>query len=389
MELQHGGNIYDGSLERFRREGTLLDFSANINPLGMPEGVRRAVTEALDQAVHYPDPLCRRLKSDLSEYHKVPEDFLICGNGGADLIYRLAYALRPKRALLTAPTFSEYEEALKQTGTELLFYRMEADLEVRKDILEQMEQRPHVMFLCNPNNPTGILTDQELLIQILKKAEHLGIFLVLDECFLDFVKKPENYSLLQDLPLTCLELTVANTHRILENPADREAREALGLATDLGGYAIMVGGTSGAHLTSFSLVDLTAHGTACGIMNPYYAVFYSPAIQPQLEAVGGVLKKYGFMEQDPSELKGRERAEAVARGMIAFGRSVGAPVQLSELPGFSEKYVDRILTAAKDPSLSMKLKNMPVPMTAADVDEYMEPVIRAAVDGDLSQIVNK
>ena len=191
MELQHGGNIYDGSLERFRREGTLLDFSANINPLGMPEGVRRAVTEALDQAVHYPDPLCRRLKSALSEYHKVPEDFLICGNGGADLIYLLAYALRPKRALLTAPTFSEYEEALKQTGTELLFYRMEADLEVRKDILEQMEQRPDVMFLCNPNNPTGILTDQELLIQILKKAEHLGIFLVLDECFLDFTGQEE------------------------------------------------------------------------------------------------------------------------------------------------------------------------------------------------------
>ena len=157
----------------------------------MPEGVRRAVTEALDQAVHYPDPLCRRLKSALSEYHKVPEDFLICGNGGADLIYRLAYALRPKRALLTAPTFSEYEEALKQTGTELLFYRMEADLEVRKDILEQMEQRPDVMFLCNPNNPTGILTDQELLIQILKKAEHLGIFLVLDECFLDFTGQEE------------------------------------------------------------------------------------------------------------------------------------------------------------------------------------------------------
>ncbi len=191
MELQHGGNIYDGSLEHFRREGTLLDFSANINPLGIPEGVRRAVTEALDQAVHYPDPLCRRLKGALSEYHKVPEDFLICGNGGADLIYRLAYALRPKRALLTAPTFSEYEEALKQTGTELLFYRMGADLEVREDILERMEEGPDVMFLCNPNNPTGLLTDQGLLDRILKTAERLGIFLVLDECFLDFTGQEE------------------------------------------------------------------------------------------------------------------------------------------------------------------------------------------------------
>lgn len=201
--------------------------------------------------------------------------------------------------------------------------------------------------------------------------------------------KPENYKLLEDLALTCLELTIANTHRILKDPSDMEAREALGLATDLGGYAIMVGGTSGAHLTSFSLVDLVAHGTACGIMNPYFAVFYSPAIQPQLEAVGKVLKKYGFMDQDPSVLKGRERAEAVAKGLIAFGRSIGAPVCLADLPGFSKKHVDRILTAAKDPSLSMKLKNMPVSMTSDDVDLYMEPVVRAAVNEDLSCIVNK
>lgn len=191
MELQHGGNVYDGGLEAFRRNGTLLDFSANINPLGMPEGVRRAVTEALSQAVHYPDPMCRKLKEALGEYHGVPEEYLICGNGGADLIYRLVYALRPGTALLTAPTFAEYEEALKQTGTEISFYRTGPELEIREDILEQMEERPDVMFLCNPNNPTGLLTDAGIVEAAAVRAEELGICLVLDECFLDFTGQEE------------------------------------------------------------------------------------------------------------------------------------------------------------------------------------------------------
>ena len=199
----------------------------------------------------------------------------------------------------------------------------------------------------------------------------------------------ETYELKKDLAETAIELTVAYAGRIMEDPQDREAREALGLATDLGGYAIMVGGTSGAHLTSFSLVDLVAHGTACGLMNPYYAVFYSPSIQKQLAVVGKVLQKYGFMKENAEQLEGRARAVAVAQGLIAFGKSIGAPTKLSDLSGFSQKHVERILNAAKDPQLAMKLQNMPVPMCAADVDTYLAPIIHAAVYGDMSAIVNK
>lgn len=201
--------------------------------------------------------------------------------------------------------------------------------------------------------------------------------------------KSETYELTKQLAETAVDLVLTYAGKVIANPADRKAREALGLATDLGGYAIMVGGTSGAHLTSFSLVDLVAHGTACGIMNPYYAVFYSPAIQSQLEVIGKVLARHGFVMEDIVTLKGRERAEAVASGLIAFGKSIGAPTKLSDLNGFSEEYIHKILTAAKDPQLSMKLKNMPVPMTAEDVDPYMEPVICAAVDGNLERIRTK
>lgn len=193
MKLLHGGNIYDEKIQKLQNEteGGILDFSANLNPLGIPDSVRNAVVSAIDQAQNYPDPLCRKLKKALAEEYQLPESFFICGNGGADLIYRLAYALRPGKALLTAPTFAEYEEAFKQTGSEFVFYRMAEDYEVRYDILEQMDASVDAMFLCNPNNPTGLLISQELLLQILEKAQQNGILLILDECFLDFTGQEE------------------------------------------------------------------------------------------------------------------------------------------------------------------------------------------------------
>lgn len=238
--------------------------------------------------------------------------------------------------------------------------------------------------------PTASLFDYETTLTMPVSVSIDGALDAIAHTFEVFCgAKPAYYEKAQALAETAIELTVAYAKRVMDDPGDREAREALGLATDLGGYAIMIGGTSGAHLTSFSLVDLTAHGTACGIMNPYYAVFYSPAIQDQLVVVGNILKKYGFIDADLEALQGRDRAVAVSEGLIAFGKSINAPTKLSDLKGFTEAHVERILTAAKDPQLSMKLKNMPIPMTAADVDPYMAPIIRAAVTGDLSLIVNK
>ena len=194
----HGGDIYGTEIQKRAEAGIeILDFSANINPLGMPESVRRAVTENLSAAEHYPDPECRKLKQALAKRHGIQMEHLICGNGGAELIYRLAYALRPKKALLTAPTFAEYEEALRQVDTQYEFYQMQVDLQIREDILNQMNDSLDVMFVCNPNNPTGILTPRPLLKQILKKAEDCGILLVLDECFLDFTDQ-ESQSLIPE-----------------------------------------------------------------------------------------------------------------------------------------------------------------------------------------------
>ncbi|MCL2320345.1 MAG: iron-containing alcohol dehydrogenase [Treponema sp.] len=210
-------------------------------------------------------------------------------------------------------------------------------------------------------------------------------------CFEVFSGMPANapkekYDLAAALTEAAVELSVQYAPKIIKNPLDMEAREAIGMATDLGGYAIMVGGTHGPHMTSFSLVDLAGHGTACGLMNPYYAVFFAPAIEKQLRLTGNIFKRHGYIPENLENLSGRDLGVAVAKGMVAFSRAIGAPATLRDLPRWNDSYVQKILEAAKDPQLDMKLKNMPVPMNASLVDEYMGPIIRAGVSGDFSLI---
>jgi alcohol dehydrogenase class IV len=185
-----------------------------------------------------------------------------------------------------------------------------------------------------------------------------------------------------------IELVVSHVQAACRDGSDLAAREALGLGTDLGGYAIMVGGTNGAHLTSFSLVDVLSHGRACAIMNPYYTVFFAPAIEPQLRAVADIFRRGGYLRAGTDALHGRDLGLAVAGAMIELSRAIGFPTRLSEVPGFGEAHVRRALEAAKNPQLESKLQNMPVPMSARTVDAYMGPVLQAARTGDFSLIKN-
>lgn len=195
------------------------------------------------------------------------------------------------------------------------------------------------------------------------------------------------YGKTEEIAVAGISLIVENLPKAIADPSDVAAREALGVGTDLGGYAIMVGGTNGGHLGSFSLVDVMSHGRACALLNPYYTVLFSSAIQPQLKAVGTVFKDAGFINADLDALEGRDLGQAVADGMIAFSKSIDFPVSLTEV-GATREHLDRMITAAKNPQLDSKLKNMPTPMDAAkgDVDTYMKPVLEAAFSGDFSGI---
>ncbi len=185
-----------------------------------------------------------------------------------------------------------------------------------------------------------------------------------------------------------LDLIIQGLTRIKKDSSDIEARTLLGMGTDLGGYAIMIGGTSGPHLTSFSLVDVLSHGRACALMNPYYTVFFAPAIEDQLRVIGRIYKKYGYVDEDTDSLSGRELGLAVAKGMVKFSKFLDFPTGLRDVPGVSEAHIDRCLTAAKDPQLDMKLRNMPVSLNAELVEEYMRPILEAAWGGEFDKIKN-
>lgn len=176
--------------------------------------------------------------------------------------------------------------------------------------------------------------------------------------------------------------------RALDEPANAQGREALGLATDLGGYAIMIGGTNGAHLTSFSLIDILSHGRACAMLNPYYTVFFAPAVEGPLRLLAGLFRKHGYGAANMESLGGRDLGLAVAEALIAFEEKVGVTPALEKVPGFTDGHIRRALAAAKDPQLKMKLENMPVPLTAEMVDDYMGPVLEAARTGRLELIRN-
>ncbi len=196
----------------------------------------------------------------------------------------------------------------------------------------------------------------------------------------------ENYGLCLDIALTAIGLVIEFLPKALENPGDYAAREGLGLATDLGGYSIMVGGTNGGHLTSFSLVDLLSHGRACALMNPYYTVFFAPAVEDALRKIGAVYREFAYSNADFDSLSGRTLGMAAAEAMFGLSKRIGFPLTLGEVEGFNRGYIERALEAARDPQLKMKLQNMPIPLDADDVDPYMGPILEAAQTGDLSLI---
>ena len=198
---------------------------------------------------------------------------------------------------------------------------------------------------------------------------------------------PQAYDKVKAVAELCIKLVVHGLQRTKKDKRDVEGRIALGLGTDLGGYSIMLGGTSGPHLGSFSLIDVLSHGRACALLNPYYTVLFAPVVQNQLKVAGVIFKDAGYIKEEISKLSGRDLGLAVAKGMIAFSKDLNFPITLKEA-GATREHIDRMLTAAKNPQLKMKLQNMPTPMDAerGDVDRLMKPVLEAAFSGDLSLI---
>lgn len=193
-----------------------------------------------------------------------------------------------------------------------------------------------------------------------------------------------DFKLVEEICLTGITLIIDNLPLLVKNLRSKELRKSIGLATDLGAYAITLYGTNGAHLNSYNFIDILTHGKICAMLNPYYTVFFSPAIENKLRKIALIYKKY--INEDISKLKGRELGITIAKAMIEFSRQINFPVKLDEIKGFNDEYIARALSAAKNPQLKSKLENMPVSLTADKVDEYMRPVLEAAKTGDFGKI---
>lgn len=191
----HGGNIYKKAKELGLPQSEILDFSANISPLGLPDHIRDAMKDALDGTIHYPDPDCTALREAIAAQDGVDINCITCGNGGADLLYRLAFGLRPGKVLLPVPAFVEYEEAFTASGASIDYYRMEDDLVIRDDFCNQIQEDTDLLVICNPNNPTGTLTSRELILKILDRAVACDCMVMIDECFLEICREEQEYTL--------------------------------------------------------------------------------------------------------------------------------------------------------------------------------------------------
>ena len=190
----HGGDIY-----RYREAAgsrPLIDFSANTNPLGLPHGVIRALRGSAEQFDRYPDPHCRGLRAALADFHGIDAERIVCGNGAADLIYRLACLVKPKHALVTAPTFSEYAKALAESGCGCIDAAPLKPPSFHNDvsILARIFEETEILFLCSPNNPTGHTVPEDLLRAIVERCAQNNVLLVVDECFNGFLDDPPAHS---------------------------------------------------------------------------------------------------------------------------------------------------------------------------------------------------
>lgn len=192
--VKHGG-LY--SVKNI--DSSVIDFSSNISPLGFPPLVKKAIKKEIQSLDVYPDSDSEKLRSHLEWYTKIPKEQIVVGNGATEIIYNFCKAFLGKktRILIPIPTFGEYEAACKLAGCKVSFFKTMNLNDSFDDVIKKIPKNGCV-FLCNPNNPTGVLVPRSSMLQIIKKAKSNGTIVFVDECFIELVPS-SNESIVKDL----------------------------------------------------------------------------------------------------------------------------------------------------------------------------------------------
>ncbi|SFU83517.1 threonine-phosphate decarboxylase CobD [Xenorhabdus koppenhoeferi] len=198
---EHGGNIIEVAEKYGLSASQLIDFSANINPLGAPERVKTLIKNQLACIEKYPDVEYRHLHQAIATAHQCDYASVIAGNGATELIYAVVRYLSPKRALLLIPSFTEYHRALHHIEAEIIEYPLTEDAGFQPDLrlLDVLANiQPDCVFIATPNNPTGLMPDNQFLQSLVEYCEIQAISLIIDEAFIDFI--PDNRGMFPQFP---------------------------------------------------------------------------------------------------------------------------------------------------------------------------------------------
>lgn len=196
LNFSHGGNIYEAERKYNKK---IIDFSANINPLGLPPNIKKAIYKNFGKILHYPDPETKDITGSIASYWGIKEENILVGNGSTELIYLIMSRYRPKITAFSVPTFSEYERAAKNVKSRIRYIKMDPcfrrDDNEKAALQYSLRDSAHgdILFLCNPNNPTG-----SLIIENRKMIEKLFYkLIVVDEAFMDFLPDEKKHTLIR------------------------------------------------------------------------------------------------------------------------------------------------------------------------------------------------
>ncbi len=180
----------------------IIDFSVNTNPFGPPKTIRDvAIDRLLALASAYPEQDASKLAERLAEINDVKKEEIIVGNGAAELIFLLANVFQKKKVRIVEPAFSEYRDACLAHRCEVDRFVLTEPWQIEENMIASLVQNIDLLFLCRPNNPTGVRYANETIVALIKEANRRGVYVVIDEAFYDFCKDADPlHTLLRTYP---------------------------------------------------------------------------------------------------------------------------------------------------------------------------------------------